>query len=238
MIVRRLLLISVAALVACSHAPTHRGVVPGEEFQSNELLQTDSSRVASLAMRDNLNSLWLLLDKLYLRNPAEWKKTAATRAEAVQKVRAAVLKREPWQPLAGLRDVEALSMALQPQFQGDRAAAFIYAAADMLVTAHGDKVSFTIVDGLDPQMLFNAARNMEIASWILNIRKNSTGAPLLLSNHMSEHERNLSFEREIGKMIGRLDLLASFGTERYRRAAIGYGQGWVAGPLLQFLPVK
>jgi len=32
--------------------------------------------------------------------------------------------------------------------------------------------------------------------------------------------------------------VARFNTERYRRAVISYGQGWIAGPLLQFLPVK
>ena len=55
---------------------------------------------------------------------------------------------------------------------------------------------------------------------------------------MSAAGRNLSFEREMGKVIGRLDLLASFTTEKYRRAVISYAQGVVAGPFLQFLPVK
>ena len=226
------------ALLGCSSVPAPHGEVAGEAFRVDELLQTDSNRITGLAMRDNLHSLWVLLDKLYQRNPNEWKKTAASRAAAVAQVRTAVLQRQPWAPLAGLRDVEGLSLALQSGFQGDRAAAFVYAAADTLVQAHGDKLTFTIVDGVDPQRLFNAARNMEIASWILNTRKNSMGQPLLLANHLSEHERNLSFEREMGKIIGRLDLLASFSTERYRRSVIGYGQGLVAGPFLQFLPVK
>jgi len=227
-----------AALLGCASAPTPHGAVDGDAFHAQELLQTDSNRMATLAMRDNLHSLWTLLDKLYQRNPGEWKKTAASRGAAVAQVRTAVLQRQPWVPLQGLRDVQGLSLALQGDFQGDRAAAFVYAAADMLVQAHGDKVSFTLVDGLDPQHLFNAARNMEIASWILNTRKNSVGQPLLLANHLSDQERNLSFEREMGKVIGRLDLLARYSTERYRRSVIGYGQGLVAGPFLQFLPVK
>ena len=108
----------------------------------------------------------------------------------------------------------------------------------MLITAHGGRTSFTLIDGLDPQHVFNAARNLEIANWILNSRKATDGKPLLLSNQIADSERNLSFEREMGKIIGRLDLIASYTTERYRRAVIGYGQGLIAGPFLQFLPVR
>jgi len=64
------------------------------------------------------------------------------------------------------------------------------------------------------------------------------GQPLLLANEIGPDTRNLSFEREFGKIIGRLDLLATYTTERYRRAAIGYAQGLVAAPLLAFLPVR
>lgn len=228
----------VLALAGCSSPPAPHGEVHGENFSSGELWQSDSNRMATLAMRDNLASLWLLADKLYQRNPSEWKKSAASRAAALQAVQSAVLQRQDWADLQGKRDVAALSLALQPQFAGDRVAAFIYAAADTLITAHGNKVRFTLVDGLDPQRIFNAARNLEIANWILNSRRKPDGTLLLLSNQIGEGSQNLSFEREMGKIIGRLDLLASFTTERYRRSVIGYGQGLVAGPFLQFLPVR
>jgi len=224
-------------LAACSGPPTDHGQVQGESFRSRELLQSDSNRMATLAMKQNLESLFLLMDKLYRRNPAEWKKTASSREAAISLVRSAVMERQPWPELRGRRDVAALSLALQPDFGGDRVAAFTYAAADMLVTAHGGRTSFTLVDGLEPQHVFNAARNLEIANWILNSRKSSGGQPLLLSNQITDEGRNLSFEREMGKIIGRLDLIASYTTERYRRAVIGYGQGLLAGPFMQFLPV-
>ena len=132
----------------------------------------------------------------------------------------------------------ALSLALSPDFAGDRVAAFIVACADTIVTAHGGKREFYYLDGVDPQHLYNAARNMEIALWVLNTRKNAQGQPLLLANEIGPDTRNLRFEREFGKIIGRLDLLATYTTERYRRAVIGYVQGLVAAPLLAFLPVR
>ena len=225
-------------LAGCSSAPTDKGEVKGDSFHSGELVQSDSNRMATLAMKENLESLYLLMDKLYRRNPGEWKKAAASREEAMNNVRIAVTGRQPWEPLDGKRDVAALSLALQPGFAGDRVGAFVYAAADMLITAHGGRTSFTLIDGLDPQKVFNAARNLEAANWILNSRKSTDGKPLLLSNQIADEERNLSFEREMGKIIGRLDLIANYTTERYRRAVIGYGQGLLAGPFMQFLPVR
>jgi hypothetical protein len=227
-----------AFLSGCASVPVPHGAVSGERFSMQEMVQSDSNRVMTLAMGDNIASLMLLMDKLYLRNPAEWRKTAGTRAAAAQQVKSAILARQAWPALEGHRDIAGLSKALSADFTGDRVGAFIYALGDMLLASHGDRTRFTLVDSVHPQHVYNAARNVEIANWVLNTRKTPQGQLLLLSNHISEQERNLSFEREMGKLIGRLDLVASFGTERVRRAAIGFGQTLIAGPLLPFLPVR
>ncbi|MGQ8876379.1 hypothetical protein ACUTR7_02640 [Delftia sp. NA_296.1] len=222
----------------CADTPAPRGKVEGASFEPSEIVQSDSNRMATLAMKENLDSLMRIMDKLYLRNPSEWKKTAESREAASAYVRIAINERQPWADLHGAQDVAALSMALQPDFKGDRVAAFVHALADTIITAHGGRTSFTLVHGLDPQLIYNAARNVEVANWILNSRRNAAGGPLLLSNHLGDDARNLSFEREMGKIIGRLDLIANYTTERYRRSFIGYGQGLVAGPFMQFLPVR
>jgi len=228
-----------AALAGCaSDAPTTRGEVRGDDFAAAELLQSEGNRITQQAMQANRRSLLLLADKLYRRNPAEWRKGAASREAALMQLETALLSGQPWAPLGGRRDVAALSLALAPEFGGDRVAAFVVACHDTIVTAHGGRREFYYLDGVDPQHVYNAARNMETALWILNTRRTPAGQPLLLANEIGPDSRNLSFEREFGKIIGRLDLLAAYTTERYRRAAIGYVQGLVAAPLLAFLPVK
>lgn len=227
-------------LAGCaSTALTPRGEAQTAPITSSELGQSDVNRMATLGMRDNLESLLRLGDKLYRRNPAEWRKTGlASREAALAQLRSAVESRSPWPELQGKRDIAALSLALAADFKGDRVAAFIYASADMLVTAHGGKTSFYLTDSLDAQYIYNAARNIEIAVWLLSSRRNSAGQPLLLADEISERERNLSFEREFGKVIGRLDLLAVVLTEKYRRAVITYVQNLLGGTFLQFLPVR
>lgn len=228
------------ALAGCSAtAPMPRGEVRGASATPQELAQSDVNRMATLGMRANLDGLFLLMDKLYRRNPAEWRKGESPgREQAVARVRAATTQRQPWGPLQGKRDIEALALALDPAFAGDRVAAFIHAMADMLITAHGDRVEFFLLDGLDAQHLYNAARNVEVAVWMLSQRRGASGQPLLLADEITPTERNLSFEREFGKIIARLDLLAAVVTEKYRRAAISYVQGILGGSFLQFLPVR
>lgn len=227
------------ALLGCASPPAPQGRIRGEAGSAGELLQSDTNRMATLAMRDNMDSLMLLADKLYRRNPAEWRRAGlAGRDAALDRLAAAVRQRQPPAALQGRRDIAALALALQPDFAGDRVAAFVYATADMVVAAHGGRTHFTLVDSLEPQHLHNAARNVEAAVWLLATRRNAAGQPLLLADEINERERNLSFEREFGKIVGRLDLLAAYLTEKYRRAAIGYVQALVGGQFLQFLPVR
>ncbi len=229
-----------ALLAGCAgNAPTPRGEVKGASASPVEMAQSDANRIATLAMHDNLEGLFRLMDKLYRRNPAEWRKTSAvSREHAIDQVRAAIVQRQPWAPLQGRRDIAAMGLALAPEFAGDRVAAFIHATADMVITAHGGKTEFFLLDGIDAQHVYNAARNVESAVWLLAQRRNAQGQPLLWADEIGPHGRNLSFEREFGKIIARLDLLAVFTTEKYRRAAISYVQGIVGGTFLQFLPVR
>ncbi|RDS83842.1 hypothetical protein DWU98_05920 [Dyella monticola] len=223
----------------CKSTPPVNGrVVPEAKLTTGQLIQSGPNRMANLELRDNLDALYVLMDKLYKRNPAEWKKGSShSRQDAAANVRTAL---EQHKPLPGLdaRDTAAMRLALDPEFKGDRVATLVYGLGDMLITAHGGKRQQYLIDGLDAQKVYNAARNIEITMWMLAQRRDRAGQPLLLSNADSEHERNLSFERLFGAMIGRLDLVAEFTSEKYRRSVIDYAQSFFGGQFLQFLPVS
>jgi len=201
-----------------------------------ELLQTDVDRMATLAMRNNLNSLYRLMNKLYQRNPREWRKNAHPDSAAAERaIQHAIEHNLDWPTLGGRRDVAALDYALSPGFQGDRVAAFTYAIGSMLVTAHGGRTEFYLTDSFNTQFIHNAARNLEKAAWMLGQRRDASGQPLLLSNEVSEQGSNLSYAVEFGKMVARLDLLTHVLEERYRRMGANYAQSLF---LLNFLPVQ
>lgn len=218
------------------------GAAPGspgprnEKMSFDQLAQTDFNRTVTIAMRDNLDSLTRLLGKLYRRNPVEWHKTGAPDlASAIAAGRKAILTGQAPPDLRGLRDIQILSVALDPGYQGDRVGAFIFGLADMIIQAHNGKTRFYVSDVLNAQHVYNAARNVEVAAWLLASRRDASGRPLLLSNEISGDVANLSFEREFGELIGRLDLVANLLDENLRRVGINYMQGLL---FFNFLPVR
>ena len=231
-------LIVAAMLAACAQPQGAAGPSrpSTEEMSIEQFAQTDFNRTVSVAMRDNLESLSRLLDKLYRRNPAEWRKTGAPDIEtAIERGRKAIREGRPPPELAGLRDIEILSVALDPNYRGDRAGAFVTGMASTIINAHDGRTRFYVTDVLNAQHVYNAARNVEIAAWLLASKRLSDGRPLLLANEMSEGATNLSFEREFGQLIGRLDLIANLLDENLRRVGINYMQGLL---FFNFLPVR
>lgn len=207
-----------------------------EEMSFDQLGQTDFNRTVTIAMRDNLESLSRLLEKLYRRNPSEWRKTGAlTLAEAVKKGQHAIQTGQGPANLAALHDIEILSVALDPAYRGDRVGTFIFGLSDMIVRAHNGKIRFYATDVLNAQHVYNAARNVEIAAWLLSTRRDAAGHRLLLANEISPDVSNLSFEREFGQLVGRLDLVANLLDENLRRVGINYVQGLL---FFNFLPVR
>ncbi|MDP2811932.1 MAG: hypothetical protein Q8O34_17470 [Rhodocyclaceae bacterium] len=185
----------------------------------SQLAKTDIDRVAEAHRREVIGSLRLLAEKLYRRNPREWKKGGHESLEAA--VARIFDPQISWRlpELEGRRGTEALLLAFREDFRGDRVAAFIGGLGGMLHTAFDEKTEFFMIDDLEPQKLHNSARNVEIAVWKLSGARDASGAPLLLSNEMGSNP-NLSFEREFGKMIGSLDLLSKIVADKTNRTVV------------------
>lgn len=220
----------------CSQQQGSDIVTQFSQGKPQELFQTSVDRMATLTMRDNLRSLYLLMNKLYQRNPEQWRQSGFIDARTAERqIRQAIEQRQALPQLGERRDLAALSYALSPEFRGDRVGAFIYAIGSMLVTAHGGRTEFFMTDTIDPQFVSNAARNIEKATWMLSQRQDANGVLLLFSNEMSQEASNLSFAVEFGKIVARLDLLAQMLDERYRRIGLNYAQSLL---LMNFLPVQ
>ena len=95
--------------------------------------------------------------------------------------------------------------------------AVLVGLASMVFLSYNGKTEFYLTDALDAQKLYNSARNIEIAAWKLANARGARGEPLLLSNEMVGDVRNLSFEREFGKMIAYQDVMARIAAQRTNR---------------------
>ena len=104
----------------------------------------------------------------------------------------------------------------------------------MLAKAHNNKTAFYLTDNLDPQKIYNVARNIEIAAWKLSNSRDVNGNLYLLTNEINETDRNLSFEREFGKMIGRTDFYAISLAEKSQRLISRIAQSLASAVFLPF----
>jgi hypothetical protein len=219
---RRLLIVFAGAVVLTACSPS--GV---RNFEPKQLAKADIDRVADAHRREVFSILRTLTEKLYRRNPREWQKYGyATREVAIEKL---------FDPRAGWRSPEwggklgtdAVTLALQDAYTGDRVAAFIGGLGGMLNAAFENKTEFFMLDELDPQKLYNSARNIETAAWKLAGARDMAGTLLLLANELPPPPQspNLSFEREFGKLIGHLDMLARLIAEKENRTISKVAQG-------------
>jgi hypothetical protein len=208
------------------------GCAANGKLAPGELAKTDIDRVAEAHRHEAFVSLRTLAEKLYRRNPREWKKAGHPNMEA-----ALAQLFDPqliWLPtLEGKRGVDAIAAAFRDDFQGDRVAALIGGMGGMLNAAFNNQAEFYVLDDLDPQKLYNSARNVEIAAWKLGHARDAAGNLLLVSNEM-QPAYNLSFEREFGKLIGNVDLLSKIIADKTNRTVVKVIQNMASAV---FLPV-
>jgi hypothetical protein len=206
-----------------------------------QLAKTDIDRIADLHRRETFASLKRLTEKLYRRNPREWKKGGHASIVAAI-ARLSDPARVGLSPEAGGRRSTTLLLAgLRDDYPHDRVAAFAGGLGNMLYDAFDGKAEFFVLDDLDAQKLYNAARNVEIAAWKLaNARRAQpeadipAGAPILFSNEFSPVQ-NLSFEREFGRLIGSLDLLSQIAADKSNRTIVKVVHNLATAV---FLPIK
>jgi hypothetical protein len=220
-----------AVLAACA-ANSASGPTGTSGFDPAQLAKTDLDRVADVHRREVFASLHLLAEKLYRRNPREWRKSAGNMEAAVGRI---FEPRYAWRlpEFEGKWGTELVLAGLRDDYAGDRVAAFIGGLGGMLNVAFEDKTEFFVIDDLDPQKLYNSARNIEVAAWKLGQARGADGRPLLLANEMAP-DYNLSFEREFGKMIGNLDTLSTLVADKTHR---GIAKAIQSVASFVFLPV-
>lgn len=196
-------------LTACQSTPQEESSLEGRAFKVDDLAKSDVDMVAEVQLNFTMHYLELLAEKLYKRNPREWKKRGvATRQEALAQIFSEQRRPAEFPQLMGKRSIQAISLGFDTEFQGDRILALIEGMHNMIMDAHNGKRALYLLDELDPQKLYNTARNIEIVAWRLSNSRDVQGALVLISNETESEVKNLSFERLFGKIIAVQDSTA------------------------------
>lgn len=204
-------LISASLLASCGSRTIKRkdGTTSAKPWSVTGLAKGDIDDVIELHQKETLASLKLLTEKLYKRNPVEMSKAGITDVQAAVAKIFTPLNHWHLSPQRELDWAAAINNAFREDFVGDRIHSLMTGVLTMVMSSYNHKTEVYLLDSMDPQKLYNAARNVEIVAWRLSNTKKSTGEVLLLTNGI-DHEgvQNLSFEREYGKLIATQDLIA------------------------------
>ncbi len=186
--------------------------VKGRSFEMSSLVKTDIDLVTEAHQRVVFAALKELAVKLYKRNPREWKKDGhKTLEEAVEAIAA-----DPFPTVDGKTSTDCIRLAFDADFQGDRVKAFVAGLESMVLSSYDNRRSFYVHNLLDAQKLYNSARNIELASWLLRT-KHDKDNKLFLQSTGEGDELNLSFERLFGKIINAQDMIAQIVADRTHR---------------------
>jgi hypothetical protein len=229
---RSLILLPLVFVAACA---TRMGVGGKTEtvVDPKLLAKGDIDRVIDAARAEIVGGIFRFAEKLYRRNPRELKKgSSPTMEAALQRLRRSKLLDFP--ELEGLREGAAASLAFREDYAGDRVLALMSGLLMMVYAAFEDTDDFYVLDDLNEQKLYNCARNLEIAMWKLGNAKFANGELMLLSNELDPANRNLSFEREFGRITGVLDFLAKVVADKHGRIISRVAQSMATAI---FLPV-
>jgi len=233
----RLRLLFVFCLVLLPACVSHRTAPPKPDsgYGASHLAKSDLDRVTEAHQQEIFVSLRSLAEKLYRRNPRELGKSGQKSVEAaLQRI---FERHHGWsfEDLGYARGAQAIQLAFRDDYRGDRVLAYIVGLASMIQTAFNNKTEFFVIDDVNPQGLYNAARNVELAVWKLSTTRNAQGELFLLSNDAAAPVPNLSFEREFGKLIASLDVLSKVLAGRFGRTVVKVVQSLATAV---FLPIK
>jgi hypothetical protein len=195
------------------------------------LAKSDTAFFVEAARQELDSNLQSLLVKLYKRNPVQLPEgmRVDTRVEQLKSPRLNLQEFGNPQPDALIR------MAFQDEFSGDRVYAFVAGLQSMINHAFDHRREFLLLDNLPTaQFVYNSARNVETAAYLLRTRKTQAGQPVLYADGISGDVLNASYSQLIGELIGIQDTLAITLAKKDQRTLNAVARG-VASTL--FLPV-
>ena len=191
------------------------------EYEIKNLVKSDIDLVADEFIAETRSAVRELVVKLYKRNPNQLKKIPGMTVEG-RLAQLTVNRRElSFSELGGKQDIDAMNLAFDPDYRGDRVFALAVGLGSMLREAYQYKPEMFLPDQLDPEVLRTSARNVEVLVWKLKNTRKPDGEHYIITHEYKGRTDNLSFERLFGKIIILQEMMARIAGDSDDRAVTG-----------------
>jgi hypothetical protein len=199
--------------------------------QVKDLVKSDTAFFVEAVRSELDQSLSLLLVKLYRRNPIQLPATSSVETRVAQ-LKAPKLS---LQEFGGPKPDDLVRMAFHEDFTGDRVYAFVAGLQSMVNHAFDHRREYLLLDDLpSAQFVYNSARNIETAAYLLRTQRNSLKEPYLYADGFQDGILNASYSQLMGEMIGLQDALSKALAKKDQRALNAVARGAAS---FVFLPV-
>ncbi len=196
-----------------------------------DLVKSDTAFFVEAVRSELDQSLGHLLVKLYRRNPIQLPATSSIETRVAQ-LKAPKLD---LQEFGGPKPDDLVRMAFHEDFTGDRAYAFVAGLQSMVNHVFDHRREYLLLDDLPlAQFVYNSARNIETAAYLLRTQRNSSGEPYLYADGVQDSVLNASYSQLMGEMIGLQDALSKALAKKDQRALNAVARGAAS---FVFLPV-
>ncbi|MEM9255104.1 MAG: hypothetical protein AAGA91_06635 [Pseudomonadota bacterium] len=188
------------------------------QYEIKNLAKSDIDLVTDEFIVETRSAVSELVIKLYKRNPSQLRKNPGMTIEG----RLAQLRVHRYElrfdELGGKQDVDAMNLAFDPNYRGDRVFALVVGLGSMLRQAYQYKPEMFMTDQLNADVLITSARNVEVLLWKLKNTRKANGEHYLITYEQSGVVDNLSFERLFGEIIVLQEMMARIADDSNDRA--------------------
>ena len=197
----------------------------GGEFDVKMLAKSDMSRVAELGQREVLKSLRKMMVHLYNANPQQLNR-GRSQGQSQYTVQSSVKRifgqqiRWNFSEFRGVTGNKILHLTFDKDYKGDRVLALTSALVSMTMRSYNETTELYMLDQLDPQKIYNSARNFEIALKMVDIYP-------YLKQSGSRHITTM-----IGRATANQDLIAILVADHLNRQITSVAQSVVTTLLL------
>ncbi|HEY6130744.1 MAG TPA: hypothetical protein VIV27_01935 [Halioglobus sp.] len=190
-------------------------------YELKNLAKSDIDLVTDHFISKSRANILELVVMLYERNPDQLRKNPGMTVEG----RLAQLRVHRYKlqfvELDYKQDIDAMNLAFDPNYRGDRVFALVVGLASMLRQAYQYQPEVFLPDQLDAKVLLTSAYNVEELLWKLKNSRKPNGEHYVITYENRGVVDDLAFERLFGELIVLQEMMADIVSESDNRTVTG-----------------